>query len=50
MDMALSNLKGRESPSYCVGTMYEILPSSRLFSNAGRRIDFVVDILPLAND
>ena len=47
MDMALSNLQRRESPGYCVCTMYEILPSSRLFSNAGRRIDFVVDILPI---
>ena len=50
MDMALSNLQGRESPGYCVCTMYEILPSSRVSRNTGTRIDFIVDILPLTND
>lgn len=50
MDMALSNLQGREAPGYCVCTMYQVLTCSRLFSNAGRRIDFIVDITPLAND
>ena len=48
MDKALSNLQGRESPGYCIGTMYEILPSSRLFST-NRRIDFIVNIFPLAD-